>query len=399
MSRFLSYSPEQVYLLPPNVKEVLGSDHLCFFVHEVVERLDLGSFVDAYSEEGGVLYHPSLMLKVWLYAYALGLTSSRRLEQRVREDLALRYLAGGGQPDYWALNGFRRRHARGINDVFVQVLEMAQKLGLARVGTVAIDSTRVKANASRDRIERIEQQRQERASKRRQVRRWQKACAADDPNEGAGSSLGSACEQLQQLEVAPQLEPLPKPVKRSRTDPDSRFLRERGGRYVLGYTGEIAVSEDHFIVAARVTQNAHDVHALLPMVEAVERNCRHPLHRVLADSGFYSNQNVAQLSARGLDVYAPDPNVAHELNGGPPATGLGRMQPRDPHLLAMRQKLRTPEGQQRYRQRKTIVEPVFGVLKEQRGMRQFRLRGIAQVSLEWILAAVAFNLGRLFATR
>lgn len=104
MSRFLSYSPEQAYLIPPDVKQVLGARHLCFFVHEVVERLDLRRFEQAYGEEGGVLYHPSLMLKVWLYAYALGLTSSRRLEQRVREDLAFRYLAGGAQPDYWALN-------------------------------------------------------------------------------------------------------------------------------------------------------------------------------------------------------------------------------------------------------------------------------------------------------
>jgi transposase len=397
MSRFQNYSPEQAYLLPPNVREILGSDHLCFFVHEVVERLDLRMFLDAYAEEGGSLYHPSLMLKVWLYAYALGLTSSRRLEQRVREDLAFRYLAGGAQPDYWALNAFRRRHARGINDVFVQVLEIAQSLGLARVGTVAVDSTRIKANASSQRIDLIEQQRQERAKKRRQVRRWQQACNADDPNEGAGSTVGGANEQLQQVSVPSQLEPLPK-LKRSRTDPDSRFLRQRQG-FVLGYTGENVVSEDHFIVEARVTQNAQDAVALVPLVEATQRNCRQPLHRVLADSGFYSNQNVAHLSERGFDVYVPDPNLARELNGGPPATGVGRMQPSDPHLLAMRQKLRTLEGRQRYQQRKTIVEPVFGILKEQRGMRQFRLRGLKNVNIEWTLAAIAHNVGRLFASR
>jgi transposase len=163
MSRFVSYSPEQAYLIPPNVKEALGSDHLCFFVHEVVERLDLRRFVEAYGEEGGQLYHPSMMLKVWLYAYLLGLTSSRRLEQRIGEDLAFRYLAGGLRPDFWSLNAFRRRHGRGINDLFVQVLEMAQRLGLARVGTVAIASTRVKANASPDRIEGEDEQREERA--------------------------------------------------------------------------------------------------------------------------------------------------------------------------------------------------------------------------------------------
>jgi len=339
-----------------------------------------------------------LKVWVWVYAYALGLTSSRRLEQRVREDLAFRYLAGGAQPDYWALNAFRRRHGRGLNDVFVQVLETAQKLGLARVGTVAIDSTRVKASASADRIEWVEQQRQERARKRRKVRAWQKACDADDPNESAGSSLGEASEKLQNLEVTAELEPLPK-VKRSLTDADSRFLRERGGRFVLGYTGEIAVSEDHFIVAARVTQNVQDAGALVPMVDEVERTCRQRPQRVLADSGFYSNQNVAELSGRGIDVYAPDSNLACELNGGGVAQGVGRMPARDPYLLAMRQKLRTPEGQRRYRKRKTIVEPVFGVLKEQRGMRRFRLRGMDKVSIEWTLAAIAYNLGRLYVSQ
>lgn len=400
MSRFLSYSPEQAYLLPPNVKEVLGGDHLCFFIHEVVERLDLRRFIEAYGEEGGVLYHPSLMLKVWLYAYVLGVTSSRRLEQRVREDLAFRYLAGGLQPDYWALNAFRRRHARGINDAFVQVLEMAQRLGLARVGTVAIDTTRLKAYASRDRVERIvEQQRAERTRKRRGVRRWQKACDADDPNEGAGTSVGAAAEKLGAVTVPATLEKLPKVAKRSLTDPDSRFLRERGGRFVLGYTGEIAVSEDHYIVGARVTQSANDNQALVPMVDEVERRCHRRPERVLADSGFYSNQNVADLSARGIDLYVPDPNLARELNGGPPAVTVGRMQPSDPHLLAMRHKLRTDTGQQQYQQRKTIVEPVFGVLKEQRGMRQFRLRGLHKVEVEWMLASLAYNLGRMYARR
>ncbi len=211
-----------------HAKQVLGEDRLCWFVHGVVERLELRRFLVAYSEEGGVLYHPSLILKVWLYAYLLGVTSSRRLEQRIREDLAFRYLAGGLQPDYWALNAFRRRHGHAINDVFVQVLEMAQGLGLARVGTVAIDSTWVKANASADRVEKVEQARQERAGKRRGVRRWQKACDADDPNEGAGMSVGALAEKLKEMSPESELEPLPKLAKRSLTDADSRFLRERG---------------------------------------------------------------------------------------------------------------------------------------------------------------------------
>ncbi len=396
MTRFHAYNPEQSYLLPPNVKDVLGGDHLCFFVHAVVERLDLNRFLEAYGEEGGALYHPALMLKVWLYAYLLGVTSARRLEQRIREDLAFGFLAGGGQPDYWALNEFRRRHGVGINSAFVQVLEMAQELGLARLGAVAIDSTRVKANASADHVDRVRDPRQERARKRRQVRQWQKACAGDDPNEGAGTTVGTANQVLQEVEVPRRLARLPKVMKRSRTDPDSRFLRERGGRFVLGYTGEVAVSEDHFIVAARVTQNAHDVHALVPMTDEVERVCRARPQRVLADSGFNSTGNLQRLEQRGIDSYVPDPNLAREINCGQRAED-------DPRFHCVRQrmrcKLRTAAGRRIYDRRKALVEPVFGVLKEQRGMRCFRMRGLAKVSSEWMLAVLAYNLGRLHMMR
>jgi len=123
MPNFLDYNPEQAYLLPPSVRDVLREDHLCFFVHRAVEKLDLREFEADYSEEGHPAYHPALLLKVWLYAYALGVTSSRRLEQRIREDLAFRYLAGGAQPDFWALNEFRKRHRQALNNVFTQVVE------------------------------------------------------------------------------------------------------------------------------------------------------------------------------------------------------------------------------------------------------------------------------------
>jgi len=118
MAKFLDYNPDQAYLLPPSVRDVLGSGHLCFFVRRVVAKLNLDVFRNEYGEEGGPAYAPEMLVSVWLYAYALGLTSSRRLEQRIREDLAFRYLAGGAAPDYWTLNAFRRRHAKGLNDLF-----------------------------------------------------------------------------------------------------------------------------------------------------------------------------------------------------------------------------------------------------------------------------------------
>jgi transposase len=392
MGRFLPYAPEQVYLLPPSVKDELGKDHLCFFIHETVEHLDLGRFEQEYSEEGGALYCPGLMLKVWLYAYAVGMTSARRLEQRIREDLALRYLAGGAQPDNWALSAFRRRHARGLNDVFTQVLEMARRMRLGRLGQVAIDSTRIQASASRHRIETEQRLRQERAKLRRAIRKWQKLCDAEDPNEGGGMAVKLESLQQQLAEMPRRLEKLRKSglQKMSRTDPEARFLRERSG-FALGYTAEVAVNEDHLIVGQRVTQNAADNDSLIPLVEEAERQTGSQAEKVLADAGFFSLDNVEELEGRGLDVYLPDSNLARELNTGQRCAGM-RLSPRQ---RRMRQKLRSPVGRAVYGKRKALVEPVLGSLKEQRGMRRFRLRGLHNVAIEFGLAAIAFNLTRL----
>jgi hypothetical protein len=329
------------------------------------------------------------MLKVWLYAYAVGLTSSRRLEQRIREDLAFRYLAGGAQPDYWALNAFRRRHGLAINDAFTQVLELARELGMRQLGTVAVDTTRVKASASPDKMVQVE--RQKRARIRTKVRRWQKACNADDNNEGAGTQLKVSAEALEAAPMAGQLEPLPRPRRRSITDPDAGLMSSRGG-FVLGYSAQIAVSDDHLIVAQRVIQHNNDNDSLPPMVELVRATCRQTPGRVVADSGFYSNQTAALLEQRGIDAYVPDSNLACELNLGNKAADSPTMHPQ---LRRMRQKLRTDQGVRLYARRKALVEPVFGVLKEQRGMSSFRMRGLSKVSVEFTFAAMAYNISRI----
>jgi transposase len=407
MSRYLPYSPDQGALLPLQVSEVLGSDHLCFFVHRVVERLDLSRYTEAYGAEGGLLYHPSLMLKVWLYAYALGVTSSRRLERRIREDLAFRYLAGGAEPDYWALNAFRKRHGRALNDSFTQVLELARQMGLRQMGTVAIDATRIKASASPDKtvkqryvkVRAMRRARGERLEARLKVRRWQQACDADDPNENAGSRVDAPLETVEQMPAT--LGKLPRParektVRRSVTDPDARFLRARGGRFVLGYTAEIGVSNDHLIVAQRVTQEATDNASLEPMVDLIEASCAEPPGAVVADSGYYSNWNVERMQQRGVDAYVPDSNLARELNLGQKADDLRST---DPHHIHMRAKMRTERGSNLYRRRKALVEPVFGVLKEQRQLNRFRMRSLDKVAIEFTLATLAYNITRLHQRR
>jgi len=398
MAKFLDYNPDQVYLLPPSVRDVLGPDHLCFFIRRVVTKLNLDAFRNEYGEEGGPAYAPEMLVSVWLYAYALSVTSSRRLEQRIREDLAFRYLAAGAAPDHWTLNEFRRRHGKGLNDLFTQVVELARKAKMGKLGHVAIDSTRIAANASRYRIDTEQVLRDARSRIRRDIRRWQRQCDTEDPNEGAGVAVGDevmARLEKQLAEIPARLDRLHKAglKKISRTDPDSRFLRERGG-FTLGYTATLAVSEDHMILAQRVTQDTNDNEALLPMVEAVRRQCRGTPRRVSADSGFFSVDTLKALEEEGIEAYIPDSNLARWLNRG----GRLRQGASDPAHRRMRRKLRDPAGRLIYQRRKAIVEPVIGVLKEQRGMRRFARRGLRQAAVELALAATAYNLTRLWRT-
>jgi transposase len=395
MSRFKLYSPDQSYLLPPSVRDELGSGHLCFFIRGVIERLDMGVFERSYSAEGGELYAPQLMLGVWLYAYALGITSARQIERRMVEDLAFRYLAAGERVDNWALSAFRRRHSRALNDAFTQVLEWAQSQGLGKLGRVAIDSTRIAANASRDRVDTEQALRDTRARLRRQIRTWQKAADRDDQEPGGlNVSIGALHQAL--AEMPRRLERLKKSglKKLSRSDADARFLRRRGG-FVLGYSAELAVSDDHLIVAQRVTQNATDNASLAPMVEQVEQRCGAPPEATLADSGFFSIHNLEQMEQRNIDAYIPDSNMARALNLGTRC----RTRAHAPAHRRMRAKLRSPGGQAAYARRKAVVEPVFGVLKQQRGLRQFRTRGLYHVQNEFTLATLAYNLTRLHALR
>jgi transposase len=396
MSRFKVYSPDQAYLLPPSVRDELGEKHLCFFVRGVIERLDMGVFEQSYSLEGGELYAPQLMLGVWLYAYALGITSARLVERRVVEDLAFRYLAAGERLDNWALSAFRRRHGRALNDAFTQVLEWAQSQGMVKLGRVAIDSTRIAANASKDRVDSEQALRDTRAQLRRQVRSWQKAADRDDQEPGG---LEVAIDELNKAlaEMPRRMERLNKSglKKLSRSDEDARFLRQRGDKFVLGYSAEITVSDDHLIVAQRVTQNVTDNGSLAPMIDQAEQRCGAPPGVALADSGFFSIDNLNLMEQRNIDAYVPDSNMARALNLG----GRCRTRARAPAHRRMRAKLRSPAGEAAYARRKAVVEPVFGVLKQQRGMRQFRTRGLQNVNNEFTLATLAFNITRLHALR
>lgn len=397
MSRYVEYNPEQAWLLPPSAREELGENHLAVFVHELVERLDLCRF-ESGSEQGRPGYPPELMLKVWLYAYAQGITSSRRIEQRIHEDLGFRLLTGGWKPDFWTLNQFRKQYPRALNDVFTQVVEVARTMGMGRLGKVAIDSTRLQANASADRSASLQQLRRERARIRQRIRRWQKQCDQQDNEPEGGGTVPVEQWQQRLQEIPRQLEQLRKSGQKrsSYSDPESRYLRQRRG-FCLGYTAEVAVSEDHFIVAQRVHQATNDNGSLLAMAEAVERECGERPETVMADCGYYSMEQIQAVQARGAQVLVPDRMMATELAGGVQAPAMNhRQQVRRPGLKQLRERMRDPAARSDYARRKALVEPVFGTLKQQRGMRQFRRRGLEAVGTEWALAVTAYNLTRLF---
>jgi transposase len=398
VSRFVTYNPHQAWLLPPSVADELDPDHIVFFLHETVERLDLRAFEAEYAEPGRPAYPPQLLLKVWLYGYTQGITSSRRLEQRIQEDLGFRFLAGNLKPDHWTLNEFRKRHPRAINDLFTQVVEAARKLGLGQLGRVAIDSTRIQANASADRSDGGTALRRERARIRQRIRRWQKQCAGEDPARPQGTGVEDWRERLEQ--IPRQLEQLRKSGQQrsSRTDPESRYLRRRGG-FCLGYTAEVAVSEDHLIVAQRVHQAGVDNASLEAMTERIERECGERPPTVVADCGYFSMPQIEAVAARGIEVVVPDHLLARELAGGPAVRMKTRQRRLHPGLEEWRERMRSPAARACSARRKTMVEPVFGVLKQQRGMRQFRRRGLIGVGSEWALATTAFNLTRMFARK
>jgi hypothetical protein len=282
-----------------------------------------------------------------------------------------------------------------VNDLFTAVLEQLQAAGLGKLGVVALDSTRVKANASRDRVVTEAGLRAERARKRRQVRKWERELAAMERDENPGGVVAEL-ERVQQrlAEIPGELRKLRKSgqKKMSRTDADSRFLHSRDG-FVLGYTAEAMVSEDGLIVAARVTQAANDHASLVPLVEQAEQRCGQRPQKVLADAGFYSNRNLEAMEERGVELYVPDSVLAREMKQGKRVLGAARIC--HPGLQRVRRRLRSPTGRKLYERRKGLIEPVFGTLKEHRGMRRFYRRGLAGANAEFLLMALAFNLTRV----
>jgi transposase len=453
--QFRSCDLNQAYLVPPSLQDWLPEDHLARFVADVVETLDLSGIYAKYEEGDGrglAAYDPRMMVRLLLYGYCRGVASSRRIERATYEEVAFRYLAADQHPDHDTIADFRKEHLANLSQLFVQVLRLCQQAGLVKLGHVALDGTKVKANASKHkamsyaRMGEAEKQLEEEVQAllaeaarvdaqedgkygkgkrgdelpeewaRRESRlariREAKAALEREAQERAEEEKARVEAQLKEREKqerergrklggrppqAPdpeQAKPEPK-AQRNFTDPDSRIMKDGATKeFVQAYNAQAVVdSHAQVIVVASVTQEANDKKQLVPMLEQVKVLTGRPPQQATADAGYFSEKSVTDPKLKGIDLLvAPDRQKHGEevpCGAGPPPAEAGVVE-------QMRHKLRTVEGRAVYKLRKAVVEPVFGQIKEQRGFRRFLLRGLAKVEAEWKMICATHNLLKLF---
>ena len=453
--RFRTDHINQSLLLPPSLHDWLPEGHLGRFIADVTEELDLGLIYRSYEGDGRGLaaYQPLMMVRLLLYGYCKGVASSRKIEQATYEDVAFRYLSGDTHPDHDTIAAFRKRHLDALAGLFVQVLQLCQRAGLVKLGHVAIDGTKMKANASKHKAMSYERMNETEQRLRQEVEELLRQAAAVDEAEDAQYGKGKRGDELPEelqrresrlkkireakaelereaKEKAEQLraeaeakiakrreqeaqtgkragghEPkVPDPeqakpepgAQKNFTDAESRIMPDgvNKGSFLQGYNAQAAVdSQTQVIVAAAVTQQTTDNNQLVPMIEKVIANVGSQPQAVSADTGYWSPGNVVDPHVAGIDLHIA---VGRQKHGEKVAEATGPP-PEDATLReAMEHKLRTEAGRSIYKMRKAIVEPVFGQIKERRGFRRFSFRGLSSVGLEWELICLTGNLLKLF---
>lgn len=446
-TNFRPYAPDQLLLLPPDLREWLGPNDLVYFIHDVVHELDLSAIYGAYSSQKGGQppYHPEMMVALLVYAYCVGMPSSRKIEQATYHSVALRVLSADQHPDHDTISAFRKQHLEALAGLFIEVLRLCQKAGLVKLGHVALDGTKVRANASKHkamsygRMEKTEAELEAEVItllaeaetvdaredalygkgkrgdelpeelRRRETRLAKIREAKRALEEEAQAKAQAAMPEYEEKKKAwqerngrghepqpPSEKPDPK-AQRNFTDPDSRIMIEGATKaFAQAYNCQAAVDgEAQVIVASAVTQQTNDKQQLAPMVEEIKANTGGEKPAVMsADSGYFSETNITILENEGIDGYVATGRQKHgektppvcEADISPAANAKERMS----------QKLRTHKGRATYSQRKQIVEPVFGQIKEARGFRRFSFRGFANVAREWDLVCLTHNLLKLF---
>jgi len=425
MKTFRPYEPDQLLLLPPSIQEWLPEDHLARFISEVVDTLELSAIEGNYLEERGFPpYHPRMMTKVLLYGYCTGTYSSRKLAEKLSDSVAFRYLAAGNRPDFRTINDFRKQHGRALEGLFGQVLSLCQKAGLVKLGRVAVDGTKLKANASKhkamsygrmvDRERELKRQIEEMFDRAEAIDREEdKQYGKDRTGNELPADLATREGRLRKIREAkaaleeearqkaaaegkdPEKARPPAKAQRNFTDPDSKIQKSPDG-YLQGYNGQLAVDEkSQVIVAQLVTASSPDVEQLRPVIEKLELSLGRRPKKVLADAGYWSESNVRHLEAQQIEPLIAPGRMKH--NTPAPSSPRGRTPAGLTAKELMWRKLRTKQGHADYARRKAIVEAPFGQIKQARGFRQFLRRGLEQVQQEWALICTAHNLLKLRA--
>ena len=450
---FRPYDMNQKLLLPPDLRDWLREDHLALYVSDLVDQIDLREILNDYEQgdlRGRPPYHPAMMVKLLIYGYCVGKMSSRKIEEATYDDVAFRVLACNQQPDHDSIAEFRKRHLKELGKLFVQVVELCQRAGLVKLGHVAIDGTKIKANASKrksltykeltkgekeletkikellEEAERIDDEedrlygkgkrgdelpeelrkRETRLAKIREL----KAELEREAKEAAEKEQAQAEEQKAAKERGEQITKsyrrrkwtkdesggvIPKPkTQRNLTDPDSRIMKNvMSGSFEQAYNAQIAVDrEAKIIVAARVVQQTNDQEQLVPGLKEVEKNVGRMPEQATADAGYFSTSAVTDESLKGIDLYVPP-------NGREPKSGMNVLPEQASVRDKMWHKLRGPGGAETYKKRNTTVEPVFAEIKHVRKFRQFALRGLSKVEGEWSLICLTHNVLKLFRAR
>ena len=424
---FRPYDPDQLLLMPPALADWVPEDHLARFVSDVVDTLDLTAIEETYMEERGYPpYHPQMMVKVLLYGYCTGVYSSRRIARQLTDSVAFRFLAAGNQPDFRTVSEFRKRHGPALAGLFQQVLRLCRRAGLVKLGQVAVDGTKIKANASKHKAMSYRRMQEADAALTAEVvellRRAEAADHDEDARDGPDqrgdelpaelarreSRLAKIREAKAALEADARTQAQadgkppddarpPDKAQRNFTDPESKIQKTSEG-FIQGYNAQVAVDATaQVIVAQHVTAASPDAKQLQPVVQALIRGLHRRPRVVLADAGYWSEANVVALQDRGIEpLIATGRRKHHEPvpvapRGRPPA-GLSVKQ-------RMARTLATLRGHGLYARRKAIVEPPFGQIKHARGFRQFLRRGLRAVGEEWALICTSHNLLKLYGAR
>ncbi len=418
------YVPEQDLLLPPSLREWLPEDHLAFFVSDLIDQLDLSAITAVYEDEerGYPPYHPVMLTKVLVYAYCVGVFSSRKIQRRLVEDVAFRVLAAGNQPDFRTIADFRKTHLTALRGFFEQVLHLAREMGAPRVGRVALDGTKIKANASKHKAMSYGRMRDKQRQLREEVTdllaQAEAADAAEDAEYGPDrrgdelpaelqrreSRLKRIREAKRALEARAKDEAAAtgKPVESAKpdpkaqynfTDPESRIMKGPDG-FVQAYNAQVAVDELQLIVGQAVTQETNDKQQLMPMITTIEQQSGDTPTQLLADAGYCSDPNLTAIAATTIDAYISTRKQKHGERPGPCPHGP---LPKGATIVdRMSRKLHVKTGAAVYAARKGIVEPVIGQIKHARGFRQFLLRGFEKVQGEWSLVCTTHNILKLY---